>query len=39
MDDDVEWVDIKRQAIEIISKFFESGEPVTTGVVHSESSK
>ncbi|XP_060781754.1 NFU1 iron-sulfur cluster scaffold homolog, mitochondrial [Neoarius graeffei] len=37
MDDDVEWVDIKRHAIEIITKFFESGEPVTTGVTHPES--
>ncbi|KAK3573823.1 hypothetical protein QTP86_032896, partial [Hemibagrus guttatus] len=37
MNDDVEWADIKRHAIEIITKFFESGEPVTTGVTHPES--
>ncbi|MCI4376504.1 hypothetical protein PGIGA_G00189250 [Pangasianodon gigas] len=37
MDDDVEWADIKRHAIEIIAEFFESGEPVTTGVTHQES--
>ncbi|KAG7334155.1 hypothetical protein KOW79_002562 [Hemibagrus wyckioides] len=34
---DVEWADIKQHAIEIIIKFFESGEPVTTGVTHPES--
>ncbi|XP_046726189.1 NFU1 iron-sulfur cluster scaffold homolog, mitochondrial isoform X2 [Silurus meridionalis] len=36
-DDDVEWADVKRHAIEIITQFFESGEPVTTGVTHAES--
>ncbi|KAF4090265.1 hypothetical protein AMELA_G00049830 [Ameiurus melas] len=35
--DDVEWAEVKRHAIEIIAKFFESGEPVTTGVTHPES--
>lgn len=39
MDDDVEWSDIKQHAVEIIAKFFESGEPVTTGVIHPASSK
>ncbi|XP_072533970.1 NFU1 iron-sulfur cluster scaffold homolog, mitochondrial [Salminus brasiliensis] len=37
-DDDVEWADIKRNAVEIISTFFESGEPVTTGATHPENS-
>ncbi|XP_030626822.1 NFU1 iron-sulfur cluster scaffold homolog, mitochondrial [Chanos chanos] len=37
-DDDVEWTDIKRHAVEAISKFFESGEPITTGATHAESS-
>uniref|UniRef100_A0A8B9LGE1 Zgc:110319 n=1 Tax=Astyanax mexicanus TaxID=7994 RepID=A0A8B9LGE1_ASTMX len=37
-DDDVEWADIKRNAVEVITKFFESGEPVTTGVTHPENS-
>ncbi|XP_076142293.1 NFU1 iron-sulfur cluster scaffold homolog, mitochondrial [Alosa pseudoharengus] len=36
-DDDVEWIDIKRHAIEIITKFFESGEPITTGATQSHS--
>lgn len=38
-DDDVEWTDIKRHAIEVISKFFEGGEAITTGAAHAESSK
>ncbi|KAK2824312.1 hypothetical protein Q5P01_021487 [Channa striata] len=37
-DEDVEWTDIKRLALEAIAKFIESGEPVTTGEVHHESS-
>lgn len=37
--DGVEWAPVKRHAIEIIAKFFESGEPVITGVTHPESSK
>ncbi|XP_052469456.1 NFU1 iron-sulfur cluster scaffold homolog, mitochondrial-like [Carassius gibelio] len=37
-DDDVEWTDIKRHAIEVITKFFESGEAITTGATHAESS-
>lgn len=37
-DEDVEWTDIKRHALEAIAKFFESGEPITTGAVHHESS-
>lgn len=39
-DDDVEWTDIKRHAVEIITKFYESGEPITTGATlsHAESS-
>ncbi|XP_012694110.1 NFU1 iron-sulfur cluster scaffold homolog, mitochondrial [Clupea harengus] len=39
-DDDVEWTDVKRHAIEVITTFFESGEPVTTGATlsHSENS-
>ncbi|XP_066535111.1 NFU1 iron-sulfur cluster scaffold homolog, mitochondrial isoform X2 [Hoplias malabaricus] len=37
-DDDVEWTDIKHHAVEIITEFFESGEPVTTGVTHPENS-
>ncbi|XP_064173481.1 NFU1 iron-sulfur cluster scaffold homolog, mitochondrial isoform X1 [Anguilla rostrata] len=36
-DDDVEWADIKRNVIEVITKFFESGGPITTGEVHTES--
>ncbi|XP_069000767.1 NFU1 iron-sulfur cluster scaffold homolog, mitochondrial [Embiotoca jacksoni] len=38
MDEDVEWTDIKRYALEAIAKFFESGDPITTGAVHHESS-
>lgn len=38
-DEDVEWTDIKRHALEAIAKFFESGEPITTGAVHHESSE
>ncbi|KAK7901294.1 hypothetical protein WMY93_018063 [Mugilogobius chulae] len=37
-DEEVEWTDIKRQAMDTITKFFESGDPVTTGAVHNESS-
>lgn len=37
-DDDVEWTDIKRHAVETISTFLESGEPITTGAIHNESS-
>ncbi|XP_026164979.1 NFU1 iron-sulfur cluster scaffold homolog, mitochondrial isoform X2 [Mastacembelus armatus] len=37
-DEDVEWTDIKRHALEAIAKFFESGDPITTGAVHHESS-
>ncbi|KAM4607286.1 NFU1 iron-sulfur cluster scaffold homolog, mitochondrial [Polymixia lowei] len=37
-DDDVEWTDIKRHALEAITTFFESGAPITTGVAHHESS-
>ncbi|KAM6916211.1 NFU1 iron-sulfur cluster scaffold homolog, mitochondrial, partial [Xenentodon cancila] len=37
-DEEVEWTDIKHHALETISKFFESGDPVTTGAVHHESS-
>lgn len=35
----MEWTDIKRHAVEAIAKFLESGEPVTTGAVHHESSE
>ncbi|XP_040905490.1 NFU1 iron-sulfur cluster scaffold homolog, mitochondrial [Toxotes jaculatrix] len=38
-DEDVEWTDIKRHALEAIAKFFESGDPITTGAVHHESSQ
>uniref|UniRef100_A0A3P8V7B4 NFU1 iron-sulfur cluster scaffold homolog, mitochondrial n=1 Tax=Cynoglossus semilaevis TaxID=244447 RepID=A0A3P8V7B4_CYNSE len=37
-DEDVEWTDIKRNALEAITKFFESGDPITTGPVNQESS-
>ncbi|KAK2852759.1 hypothetical protein Q7C36_007960 [Tachysurus vachellii] len=37
MNDDVEWADVKQHAIEIITKFFESGEAITTGVTPPES--
>ncbi|KAM6997373.1 NFU1 iron-sulfur cluster scaffold homolog, mitochondrial [Tautogolabrus adspersus] len=37
-DEDVEWRDIKLNALEAIAKFFESGDPITTGAVHHESS-
>ncbi|XP_026210399.1 nifU family protein [Anabas testudineus] len=37
-DEEVEWTDIKRHALEAITKFFESGDPITTGAVHHESS-
>ncbi|XP_037321141.2 NFU1 iron-sulfur cluster scaffold homolog, mitochondrial [Pungitius pungitius] len=37
-DEDVEWTDIKRHALEAIANFFESGDPITTGAVHNESS-
>lgn len=39
VDDDVEWSNIKRHAVDIITKFLESGEAVTTGVTHPENSK
>lgn len=38
-DEEVEWTDIKRHALEAIAKFFESGDPITTGAVHHESSE
>lgn len=40
MDEDLEWTDIKRHALEAIANFFESGDPITTttGAVYSESS-
>lgn len=38
IDEDVEWTDIKRHALDTIAKFFESGDPVTTGTVNNESS-
>ncbi|XP_045927304.1 NFU1 iron-sulfur cluster scaffold homolog, mitochondrial [Micropterus dolomieu] len=37
-DEDVEWTDIKRHALEAIANFFESGDPITTGAVYNESS-
>ncbi|XP_041803041.1 NFU1 iron-sulfur cluster scaffold homolog, mitochondrial [Chelmon rostratus] len=37
-DEDVEWTDIKRHTLEAIAKFFESGDPITTGAVYHESS-
>ncbi|TKS85645.1 NFU1 iron-sulfur cluster scaffold -like protein, mitochondrial HIRA-interacting protein 5 [Collichthys lucidus] len=37
-DEDVEWTDIKRHALEVIAKFLESGDPITTGAVYHESS-
>ncbi|KAM7408705.1 hypothetical protein PAMA_002432 [Pampus argenteus] len=37
-DEDVEWTDIKRHASDAIAKFFESGDPITIGAVHHESS-
>lgn len=40
MDEDLEWTDIKRHALEAIANFFESGDPITTttGAVYGESS-
>ncbi|XP_053731587.1 NFU1 iron-sulfur cluster scaffold homolog, mitochondrial [Synchiropus splendidus] len=38
IDEDLEWTDIKRHALDTIAKFFESGDPVTTGTVNNESS-
>lgn len=38
-DEDVEWTDIKRHALETITSFFESGDLVTTGAINNESSK
>lgn len=38
-DEDVEWTDIKRHALEAIANFFESGDPITTGAVYNESSE
>ncbi|KAJ8248541.1 hypothetical protein GJAV_G00243110 [Gymnothorax javanicus] len=37
-DDDVEWADIKRNVVEAITKFFESGNPITTEELRPESS-
>ncbi|XP_034040958.1 NFU1 iron-sulfur cluster scaffold homolog, mitochondrial isoform X2 [Thalassophryne amazonica] len=37
-DEDIEWTDIKRHALQAIAKFLESGDPITTGAVHHESS-
>ncbi|XP_013882130.1 NFU1 iron-sulfur cluster scaffold homolog, mitochondrial [Austrofundulus limnaeus] len=37
-DEDVEWTGITREARDAIAKFFESGDPITTGAVHNESS-
>ncbi|TDH01287.1 hypothetical protein EPR50_G00178650 [Perca flavescens] len=37
-DEDVEWTNIKHHALEAIAKFFESGDPITIGAVHHESS-
>lgn len=37
-DEDVDWTGIKRHVSEAIAKFFESGDPITTGVVNNESS-
>ncbi|KAK1905203.1 NFU1 iron-sulfur cluster scaffold like mitochondrial [Dissostichus eleginoides] len=37
-DEDVAWTDIKRHASEAIANFFESGDPITVGAVHHESS-
>ncbi|XP_077470229.1 NFU1 iron-sulfur cluster scaffold homolog, mitochondrial [Stigmatopora argus] len=38
IDEDLEWAEIKHNAMEAMAKFFESGDPITTGVVHYESS-
>lgn len=38
-DEDVDWTDIKRHVLEAIAKFFESGDPITTGAVNNESSE
>lgn len=38
-DEDMDWTDIKRHVSEAIAKFFESGDPITTGAVYNESSK
>lgn len=38
-DEDVDWTQIKRHAMEVIGKFFESGDQVTTDAVHSENSE
>lgn len=35
----MEWTDIKRHALDAIAKFFESGDPITIGAVHHESSE
>nr|XP_055027037.1 NFU1 iron-sulfur cluster scaffold homolog, mitochondrial [Misgurnus anguillicaudatus] len=37
VDDDIEWTDIKRHAVEVITNFFESGEHIKAGVTHAES--
>lgn len=38
-DEDVDWTEIKRHVSEAIAKFFESGDPITTGAVYNESSE
>ena len=38
-DEEVEWTDIKRHALDAITEFFESGDPITTGTVNNESSE
>ena len=38
-DEDVAWTEIKRHASEAIANFFESGDPITVGAVHHESSE
>ncbi|KAM6956711.1 NFU1 iron-sulfur cluster scaffold homolog, mitochondrial [Aplochiton taeniatus] len=37
-DDDVQWTSIKQHSMEAITKFFESGAPITTGVNYHVSS-
>lgn len=39
VDDDIEWTDIKRHAVEVITNFYESGELIKAGVTHAESSE
>lgn len=38
-DEDVDWTAIKHNVSETITKFFESGDPITTGAVYNESSE